>query len=219
MPTKLIGIFGAGGHGKETLSIIEDPEWLQANNFSTMPHLAFIETIPSANRIHGIKILSEKEFLAKDCEEKYVAIALGNPHDRKKVFSRFKDSSTNFMNVVSTKALVDSKSSMGMGAIISPFTFISTDVEIGDFFQANVNVSVSHDCKIGNYVTLSPGVTCNGNVEIRNNVFIGSGATIRNGSNGNRLVIGDNAVIGMGAVVVKNVAANTTVIGNPAHLK
>ena len=217
MRNAILGIFGAGGHGRETLSIIEDPEWLTLNKFSSMPEIVFIETIPSASHIHGVKIVSESEFLSTNREEKYAILALGSPQDRAEVFSRFEFSSIKFINVISTKALVDSRSSLGIGAVISPFTFISTDVEIGKFFQANVKVTVSHDCKIGNFVTLSPGVTCNGNVEIGNNVFIGSGAIIRNGLNQDRLIIGDNAVIGMGAVVLKNVAANTIVFGNPAR--
>jgi sugar O-acyltransferase (sialic acid O-acetyltransferase NeuD family) len=149
--------------------------------------------------------------------KKYVTIALGNSVDRANVAEEFFEEDVEHVSVISTKAHIDQTADIGIGAVISPFTFISTDVIIGNFFQANVRVSVSHDCILGDFVTLSPGVICNGNVEIGNNVFIGSGAVIRNGSKSKKLTVGDNAVIGMGAVVTKDVPPYATVIGNPAN--
>ena len=49
-------------------------------------------------------------------------------------------------------------------------------------------------------------------VEIGETVWIGGGVIILGGVH-----IGDGAIIGAGAVVTKNVAAQTTVVGNPAH--
>ena len=218
MPRKVIGIFGAGGHGKETLTILQDRKWLSQNPFFRNADVVFIESAPNSSYLRGIPILSESDYFQLNCNKKFVTLALGDPNDREIVAERFLNSNIQNLNVVSTEAHVDRTAKIGHGALISPFAFISTDVVIGSFFQANVNTSVSHDCVIGNFVTLSPGVICNGNVQIGNNVFIGSGAVIRNGTKNAKIVIGDNVIIGMGSVVTKDVPADWTVIGNPARL-
>ncbi|MCO6557990.1 MAG: hypothetical protein J6575_00845 [Bifidobacterium sp.] len=50
-------------------------------------------------------------------------------------------------------------------------------------------------------------------IVIGDHVWIGTGATVLPG-----VTVGDNAVIGAAAVVTKDVAANTVVVGNPAHV-
>lgn len=219
MSNTIIGIFGAGGHGKETLAIFRDPEWQRCNAELIDSEIVFIETIPSGRYLKEIRIISEVEFIALQSKRKYLTLAIGDSFQRAKVFARLSQSGAQIINVISPKSYIDPTAIIGQGAIISPFALISADVEIGKFFVANVKASVSHDCKIGDFVTLSPGVTCNGNVEIGNNVFIGAGAIIRNGGGMKKVVIGENSVVGMGAVVTKDVAPYTTVWGNPARTK
>ena len=217
MSKLVIGIFGAGGHGKETLAIMQETDWFEQNPKFMSAEIVFIETLPTVHNVHGIKVVSESEFLEIDCEQKFVVIALGDSKSRKKISERFQKLDIEFLNVVSTKSHVDQFAQIQIGAIISPLAYISTDVTIGCFFQANANSSVSHDCLIGNFVTLSPGAILNGNVEIGNNVFIGSGAIVRNGNSSQRITIGDNSIVGMGAVVTKSIGSNLTVVGNPAR--
>ena len=218
MPNTAIGIFGAGGHGRETLSIFQEKEWEFYNPKLDTSEIYFVESSPQRSHLNGIRILSEADFFKLKCDNKYLTIALGDSLARAKIVERFLNTEIEYISVISTKAHIDQRAIIGSGAIVSPYTFISTDVNIGRFFQANVRVSVSHDCTIGDFVTLSPGVICNGNVEIGNNVFIGSGAIIRNGNTLEKIKIGDNCVIGMGAIVTKSVASNSTVMGNPARL-
>jgi acetyltransferase-like isoleucine patch superfamily enzyme len=46
---------------------------------------------------------------------------------------------------------------IGDGAILSPFTCITSNVRIGKSFHANLYSYVTHDCIIGDYVTFAPG--------------------------------------------------------------
>ena len=93
---------------------------------------------------------------------------------------------------------------------------ITSNAQIGSFFQANIYSYVAHDCKIGDFVTFAPRVSCNGNVVIEDHAYIGTGAVIRQGTADRPIVIGSGAVVGMGAVVTKSVPPGTTVVGNPA---
>jgi len=105
-----------------------------------------------------------------------------------------------------------------VGAILSPFVTLTSNITIGKHFHANLYSYVEHDCVVGDFVTFAPGVKCNGNVQIGDYAYIGSGAVIKQGTPESPLRIGEGAVIGMGAVVTKDVLPGETVIGNPARI-
>ncbi|MCH4272493.1 MAG: acetyltransferase, partial [Kerstersia gyiorum] len=105
---------------------------------------------------------------------------------------------------------------IGSGAILSPFTTITSNAKIGKFFHANIYSYVAHDCVIGDYVTFAPSVKCNGGVIIEDHAYIGTGAVIKQSMPNRPIVIGAGAIVGMGAVVTKSVPAGATVLGNPA---
>ena len=107
---------------------------------------------------------------------------------------------------------------VGDGSIICPFVTLTSNINIGKSFHANIYSYVAHDCQIGDYVTFAPAVKCNGNVIIENNVYIGTGAIIKQGTKNKPIVIGENSIIGAGSFVTKNVEKNTTVFGNPAKI-
>ena len=105
---------------------------------------------------------------------------------------------------------------IGEGAILCPFTTITSNATIGRFFHANIYSYVAHDCRVGDFVTFAPNVHCNGRVIVEDHAYVGTGAILREGSDERPLVIGRGAIVGMGAVVTKSVAPFTTVVGNPA---
>ena len=95
---------------------------------------------------------------------------------------------------------------------------LTSNIIIGQCFQANIYSYVAHDCKIGDFVTFAPGVMCNGNVHVGDRAYIGTGAVIKQGTPEKPLIIGADAIVGMGAVVTKNVPDGVTVVGNPARI-
>ncbi len=102
------------------------------------------------------------------------------------------------------------------GYILSSFVTLTSDIKIGNNFQANLYSYVAHDCVIGDNVTLAPSVKCNGNVHIEDNVYIGTGAIIKQGKPNKPLTIGKGAIIEAGSFVTKSIPADMTVFGNPA---
>ena len=106
---------------------------------------------------------------------------------------------------------------LGVGAILSPFVTLTSNIRIGKHFHANIYSYVAHDCIVGDFVTFAPSVKCNGNIVIEDHAYLGTGAVIKQGLPGKPLVIGRGAVVGMGAVVTKSVPAGATVVGNPAR--
>lgn len=107
------------------------------------------------------------------------------------------------------------------------------NIEIGDFFYANVNLTILDGAKvrIGNHVFIAPnvGIHTAGHpldaerrnrgleyarpVTIHDNVWIGAGVNILPG-----VTIGTGSVIGAGAVVRHDVPEHFVVAGNPARI-
>ncbi len=115
------------------------------------------------------------------------------------------------------------------------FCDIGTNIQIGENFYANFNVTIL-DCdkvNIGSSVMLAPGVQIyavghpidpalrlggpsvseTAPVNIGDNVWIGGNSVVLPG-----VSIGENSVIGAGSVVTKNIPAGVLAFGNPCRV-
>lgn len=73
---------------------------------------------------------------------------------------------------------------------------------------------ISHNVRVGADTFIVGESIMFGGSSTGARTFLSGNSTIRN-----KVVIGDDAIVGMGSVVTKDVAANTVVMGNPAHKK
>lgn len=195
-------IYGFGGCGQEVKNI------LIRQNIKDIRFFDDKKILQKQN-----KVLNFKNFIKSVKKEKInVFLAIQNPLIRKKIFSSIK-SNVNFQNLVDKNSVFFENIKIKMGSIIWPNTTISTNVNIGKFFQMNLNSFIGHDCKIGDFVTFSPSVNCCGGVKIGNDVLIGTSATLLPG-----VKIGNNVTISPGSIVYDNIPSNTTVFGNPAKV-
>ena len=205
-----IGIYGSGGFGRGLLPTVRAQYGSFGNNF------VFVDDDAKMD-INGISTVSFEAFSAIQDTEKRVTLAVADASVRRKLAERCSSAGIEFLHVQASNVIIGDDVQIGEGAVLCPYSHITSNIEIGIHFQLNIYSYVEHDCKIGDYVTFAPGVKCNGNIHIGSGAYIGSGAVIRQGRSGQPLRIGENAVVGMGAVVTKDVAPNTTVIGNPAR--
>lgn len=141
-------------------------------------------------------------------EAEFYVIAIGDPSARQKAF--LQRPHLKYISFRASTALVQS-SSIGVGAILCPYSVVTRDVEIGTHCQLNIGVTVGHDCRIGDFFTAAPGARISGNVIIGNRVYVGSNAVIKE-----KVTICDDVTIGAGAVVVKDIIEPGTYVGIPA---
>lgn len=205
----LVGIFGAGGFGREIMPFARE-------NWADRAELVFVETHGREGLVNGHRVISFEDYASSPNAEKYFNISVADSKARERIAGELVAAGSQPVSLISPNAIQYDENEIGIGAIICPNVIITSNARIGKFFHCNLASIVAHDCIIGDYVTFAPAVQCLGNVHVGDHAYIGTGAIIKQGATGEPRRIGEGAVIGMGAVVTRDVPPFTTVVGNPA---
>jgi len=215
--SEIYGIIGAGGFGREVMPVARQMIANFNDSNSKKYDLVFVvENLEEEIIVNGHKVISESDFIALYSPKKYFNIAIADYKARERISKKMIDSNIRPFTIKASNAVIFDNNDIGEGAILCPFTTVTSNAKIGRFFHSNIYSYVAHDCVIGDFVTFAPSVHCNGKVVIEDYAYIGTGVVIKQGTNERPIIIGKGAVIGMGAVVTKSVPPFTTVIGNPA---
>lgn len=204
---KDIIIVGASGFGREVLRLIENINEARP----TWNILGFLDDNPNA--LDGVEceyriIGSIQQWQPKDSQ--YLACALAFPGVKKKVVELLKERGAEFATLIHPNAVVNPRSTIGEGTIITNNCSISDNAHVG-FFCTILGSGVAHDATVGDYSTLSGKCQLNGHVECGSMVYMGCGVLVAPS-----VKIGDGATVGIGSVVISKVKAGTKVFGNPA---
>ena len=146
-----------------------------------------------------------------------VVVAVGSPTTRRALTERARRSGLIPASCVSPDARMSSWVEMGEGVVICAGSILTTNIDLRDGVQVNLDCTIGHDVVLGEYTTLAPGVHVSGWVHFGSDVYVGTGAVLINGTEDAPLVIGDAAIIGAGACVTKPVEPGVTVVGVPAR--
>lgn len=209
--TRLVGVYGAGGCGRGIMPLLR--ERIDAAEAT----LVFIDDNSAESSINGHPVWPWSRFVEKDADSRAVCLAIANSRVREQLFTQCSETGVEVIGARAGNVVEMDEVEIGVGALLSPFVTLTSNIRIGQCFHANLYSYVEHDCQIGDFVTFAPAVRCNGNVHIGNHAYLGTGAVVRQGLPDKPLVIGAGAVVGMGAVVTSDVAPGTTVVGNPAR--
>lgn len=202
-----IAIIGAGGFGHELIRPLRGA--IQSSGLRA--EIVFADDY--ANASAALPVMRIEDLAPAD----QFIVAIGDARTRKLLHERAVSEGLSPFEFRAPTVVEGTQITVGEGAVLCDFVCITSRVDIGKQFQANIYSYVAHDCIIGDYVTFAPRVSCNGNVHIGDRAYIGTGAVIRQGSPGKPLRIGADAVVGMGAVVTKDVPDGAVVVGNPAR--
>lgn len=209
---KKIAIYGAGGFGREVLTLINDinkinPQY-QVIGF-------FDDGISKGTDVNGLSALGGINELNNVKEEVSVVLAIGNPETKKSILKKITNRLVDFPTIIHPSVMIGDRNwvSIGKGCIICGGTIITTNIIIRDFVILNLSCTVGHDTVIGDYAAFMPSVNISGEVEIGECVYVGTGAKIIN-----QLKIGKGTIVGAGAVVAKDLPANCTAVGVPAKV-
>ena len=214
MSQDLFAVYGVSGCGRGVMPIARLQ--LRQQRISD-DRLVFVDDNPDASVVNGQRVMTYAQFLAEPARTRYAVLAIANSTVRERLALRCAEDGVAAWSVAAANVEILDDVQIGVGAILCPFVTVTSNIQIGKHFHANLYSYVEHDCVIGDYVTFAPAVKCNGNIVIEDHAYVGAGAIIKQGRPGQPLVIGKGAVVGMGAVVTKDVPAGATVVGNPAR--
>jgi UDP-3-O-[3-hydroxymyristoyl] glucosamine N-acyltransferase len=207
MPTKLIYLIGAGGHGKVVLDAL----------LSTDGQAYDVRVRDGAQKLQGQSLLGypiEVPAIAAEMEGQLLSHRRrqrpGAPEPLRRAArpeARFPCPS--FTQGIPRFALC---AHVGEGSFLAAQSVVAAAASIGRGVIINHGAVVDHDCAVGDFSHIAPNAAFSGGVIVGSGVLIGAGASILPG-----VSIGDGAVIGAGAVVTANVNAGETWVGVPAR--
>lgn len=207
-----IAVFGAGGFGREVHSLIEQI------NFAKRQYefIGFFDDgVEKGTIVNDYPVLGGVSELNNYDSDLCVALAIGSPAIKRKVFGMISNPSISFPTLIHPNVLIGGMkfNRIGEGCIICAGNIITVNIDIEDFVILNLSCTVGHDTVIKRFSSFMPSVNISGEVNIGECVYVGTGAKIIN-----QLSIGENTIIGAGAVVAKDLPANCTAVGVPAKV-
>lgn len=201
-----IFIFGASGHAKVVIDIVEQQN-LYVIAFLVDDNLALKD-----QTFYGYSVLGGKdELLALEERPKGAIVAVGDCSVRCKIAEWLCQQGYELVSAVHPSAQLARGAFVGDGTVVMSNAVINSDTLVGNNVIINTGATIDHDCIIGDGVHIAPGSTLCGAVRVGSSSFIGAGATIIP-----NISIGENVMVGAGATVVRDVPDGVTVVGCPA---
>lgn len=142
-----------------------------------------------------------------------VIIAIGEPSDKKALFTRVQKRGYSFTNLIHPDSHVSVSAHLGTGIMIQKDVFVGCNVTVGDNVHMEPAVFIGHNSWVGDHCVFASKAALGGKVSVGGSAFIGLGASVRD-----RTVIGKSTIVGMGAVVIRDVPEDSIAIGQPAKI-
>lgn len=193
-----INLFGASGHAKVIMDIIEAQGDKVGVLYDDAPHCA---------DIHGHQVLKATDTTVNGP----LIISIGSNKERKLLSEKYL---MRYAKAVHPAANISKSVEIGDGTAVMAGATINADARIGRHCIVNTNASIDHECKIEDYVHISPNAALCGNVRVGKGTWIGAGSTVIPG-----IKIGRWCTIGAGSVVIRDIPDGSTAYGNPCKIK
>lgn len=209
MPLEPVLVFGASGHAKVVIDVIERQGRYRVAGI-----------IDRAKPVAGAPALWDYPWLGGDDEIKQTGIksgivAIGDNAVRGKVVGKILSLIPDFVfiSAVHPEARIARGVQIASGAVVMAGACINPDARIGAHTIINTQASIDHDCRIEDFASIAPGATLGGNVSVGEGSAVCLGASIIH-----RVSVGAHAVIGAGSVVLSDIPAQVVAYGVPCRV-
>ncbi|MBA0180419.1 acetyltransferase [Pectobacterium carotovorum] len=202
-----LGIFGAGGLGREVLILAQalnrqHQRWCE---------FVFIDDLQPNRIVKGIDVIDFSTASTIDGIE--LVVAVGEPAVRSRMAEKIRERGLTLTTLIHPTVQLPSCTRLGLGTIVCQGAVISCDVGIANNVLIQPNTCIGHDCQIGEHAVVSPGVSMGGGCRIGHRAFIGMNATLKEAT-----ILGDDVIVSMGAAVFSDVQDSVITLGNPARV-
>lgn len=208
-------VIGAGGFGREALDVA-----LAINTASAELKWEIVgvaDDSPSERNLarlaaRGVAYLGPVDVLNGSEPSTFVAIGVGAPAARRRVFGQVETMGLTQASLVHPTAIMGSQVVLGKGVIVCGGVSIGTNVSLGRAVHLNPNAVIGHDAWLEDFVSINPNATISGECRIGSAALVGASAVVLQA-----LTIAGGALVGAGACVTRSVEADVTVVGIPAR--
>lgn len=205
----ILGIYGAGGLGREVLELARiinsrDKNW---------DDFIFLDDEKVGSEANGIKIYSYEEAVGKFRSNMEVSMGIGEAAIREKLFSRLDSDRLSVATLIHPDVYIPKNTIIGRGVTIQYGCFISCNVKVEDYVYIQPQVNVGHDDVLKEGCMLSGMVNLGGHVSIGKYTYAGLSSAFKEG-----VSVGDRAIIGMYSAVYKDIPEEMIAMGNPARV-
>ncbi len=207
MSEKILGIWGAGGLGREVLELAK----IINGKSKRWDGFIFIVDGVTDAQVNGVQVF-EYEDAKKKFSSLEVAMGIGEPAVREEKFRLLKNDGITTPSLIHPEVYVPETTVVGQGAVIQYGCFISCNVSVGDYVYIQPHCNIGHDDKLAEGCIISGLCNVAGAVSIGRYTYLGLSAVVKEGVN-----IGNNTVVGMGSVVYKDIPDEMVALGNPAR--
>lgn len=200
-------VYGAGGHGKVVVDILE--------RMAQYKIVGFVDDNPSqkGRSFFGYPVIGSLDALLEHGTQSHLILAIGDNEARGRLAHRLEPLGFQFATAVHPTASLGRDTKLGWGTVIMANVAVNSGATIGRHVIINTGATIDHDCVIGDFAHISPGVHLGGGVTVGSLAHVGIGASVIQ-----NVTIGAGSVIGAGAAVVKDVPPNVVAVGVPARV-
>lgn len=203
-----LGIFGAGGLGREVLelaNVINEAK-------STWSSIFFISDY-NEKVIQGVEVIPLEIALERYGDEFEAFIAVGEPTFRKKIYDMLSTYKIQLATLIHPGSYVSATCSIGKGVMIGYGDFISSNVEIRDNVIVQPNSNIGYDTIIGEHCVVSSFCCLEGENTVESEVYIGFESGLVSGCS-----IGEASIISAHSLVNEHIGTKVIAMGNPARV-
>jgi len=207
-PRPGILLFGAGGHAKVVIDIIEQ------QGTHEIAGLLDDDIKHRGTRFFGYPLLGSRADLPAliSAQLRHAIVTIGDNASRAGVAALLEAGGWQFASAVHPGASIGRGVTMGPGCVVMAGCVLNADASLGAQVIVNTGATVDHDCRLEEAVHIAPGCHLCGGVSVGRGSLLGAGATVTPG-----VRIGRNAIVGAGSTVIRDVADDEKVSGSPAR--
>jgi sugar O-acyltransferase (sialic acid O-acetyltransferase NeuD family) len=189
-------LIGAGGHALSCIDVIE-----QENKYNIHGLVGLKDEV--GKKISGYDVIATQDELVNLSKDfRYAFIAIGQIKSVKlriDLYESVLNTGFKIPSIISPQSFISRNVQVGEGTIIMNGVILNSGVRIGNNCIINSKALIEHGTQIADHCHISTGAILNGDCVVESKSFVGSGAIVKHG-----ITIKTSSFVNMGQIVTKN---------------
>ena len=189
-------LIGAGGHALSCIDVIE-----QENKYNIHGLVGLKDEV--GKKISGYDVIATQDELvdlSKDFRYAFIAIGqIKNVKLRIDLYESVLNTGFEIPSIISPQSFISRTVQIGEGTIIMNGVILNSGVRIGNNCIINSKALIEHGTQVADHCHISTGAILNGDCVVESKSFVGSGAIVKHG-----ITLKTGSFVNMGQIVTKD---------------